>query len=97
MLNLEGDQFVQDIPPQKVIDRTTGFLEACDMACMDFYAKNRNADAIRSPTSGKRWANEHWSKGKPAGAFIECSNQHIGEKGRGARRRERCGPRLLAH
>jgi hypothetical protein len=83
VLNLEGDKFVMPNPSQKVIDENTGFMNACDIGFVDWYVKNRNAG--RYPLSHLWTAVERltvWSKGKPVGAFIECSNQKISPEGR---------------
>jgi hypothetical protein len=83
VLNLEGDKFVMPNPSQKVIDENTGYMEACDIGFVDWYVKNRNAD--RYPLSHLWTAVERlcvWGKGKPVGAFIECSNQRISPEGR---------------
>ncbi len=83
VLNLEGDKFVMPNPSQKVIDENTGFMNACDIGFVDWYVKNRNAG--RYPLSHLWTAVERlcvWGKGKPVGAFIECSNQKISEEGR---------------
>lgn len=83
ILNLEGDKFVMPNPGQNVIDQHTGYMDACDIGFVDWYVKNRNAD--RYPLSHLWTAVERlviWGKGKPVGAFIECSNQGISELGR---------------
>jgi hypothetical protein len=83
ILNMEGDKFVMPNPSQKVIDEYTAYMQACDIAFVDWYVKNRNAD--RYPLSHLWTAVERlclWSKGKPVGAFIECSNQRIAPEGR---------------
>jgi hypothetical protein len=83
VLNLEGDKFVQPNPGRSVVDQHTGFMEACDIGFVDWYVKNRNAD--RYPLTHLWTAVERlvvWGKGKPVGAFIECSNQKIAPEGR---------------
>jgi len=83
VLNLEGDKFVMPNPSQTVIDQYTAYMEACDIGFVDWYVKNRNAD--RYPLSHLWTAVERlvvWGKGKPVGAFIECSNQKIAPEGR---------------
>jgi hypothetical protein len=83
VLNLEGDKFVMPNPGQNVVDEHTGFMEAADIGFVDWYVKNRNAD--RYPLSHLWTAVERlviWGKGKPVGAFIECSNQRIAPEGR---------------
>jgi hypothetical protein len=83
VLNLEGDKFVMPNPGQNVIDEYTAYMEACDIGFVDWYVKNRNAD--RYPLTHLWTAVERlvvWGKGKPVGAFIECSNQKIAPEGR---------------
>ncbi len=83
VLNMEGDKFVMPNPSQNVIDQHTGFMEACDIGFVDWYVKNRNAD--RYPLTHLWTAVERlvvWGKGKPVGAFVECSNQRIAPEGR---------------
>jgi hypothetical protein len=83
VLNLEGDKFVMPNPGPGVVGPHTGFMEACDIGFVDWYVKNRNAD--RYPLSHLWTAVERliiWGKGKPVGAFIECSNQKIAPEGR---------------
>ena len=83
IVNLEGDKFVMPNPGQNVIDQHTGYMEAADIGFVDWYVKNRNAD--RYPLSHLWTAVERlvvWGKGKPVGAFIECSNQRIAPEGR---------------
>jgi hypothetical protein len=83
VLNLEGDKFVMPNPGQNVIDQYTAYMEACDIGFVDWYVKNRNAD--RYPLTHLWTAVERlvvWGKGKPVGAFIECSNQKIAPEGR---------------
>jgi hypothetical protein len=83
VLNLEGDKFVMPNPNQKVVGDHTGYMEACDVGFVDWYVKNRNAD--RYPLSHLWTAVERlcvWGKGKPVGAFVECSNQKIAPEGR---------------
>jgi len=83
ILNMEGDKFVMTNPSKAVIEQNTAYMQACDIAFVDWYVKNRNAD--RYPLSHLWTAVERlsvWSKGKPVGAFIECSNQGIAPEGR---------------
>jgi hypothetical protein len=83
ILNLEGDKFVMPNPGPKVVADHTGYMEAADIGFVDWYVKNRNAD--RYPLSHLWTAVERlciWGKGKPVGAFVECSNQKIAAEGR---------------
>jgi len=83
ILNLEGDKFVMPNPGAKVVADHTGYMEAADIGFVDWYVKNRNAD--RYPLSHLWTAVERlciWGKGKPVGAFVECSNQKIAADGR---------------
>jgi hypothetical protein len=70
-------------PGPAVVDKHTGFMNACDIGFVDWYVKNVQAD--RYPLSHLWTAVERlnvWGKTKAVGAFIECSNQKISEKGR---------------
>ncbi len=83
ILNVEGDKFVQPKPNPKVVEDHTGYMEAADIGFVDWYVKNRNAD--RYPMTHLWTAVERlvvWGKGKPVGAFVECSNQKIAPDGR---------------
>src|SRR5256885_1248241 len=58
-------------------------LPISDIGFVDWYVKNRNAD--RYPMTHLWTAVERlviWGKGKPVGAFVECSNQRIAPEGR---------------
>jgi hypothetical protein len=83
ILNVEGDKFVQPNPSPKVVEEHTGYMAAADIGFVDWYVKNRNAD--RYPMTHLWTAVERlviWGKGKPVGAFVECSNQRIAPEGR---------------
>jgi hypothetical protein len=83
ILNLEGDKFVMPNPGASVVGPHTEYMESCDIGFVDWYVKNRNAD--RYPLSHLWTAVERlvvWGKGKPVGAFVECSNQKIAPEGR---------------
>lgn len=82
ILNVEGDK-IDSTPPKHVAEQHAAYMEACDIGFLDWYVKNRNAG--RYPLRHLWTAVENlivWGKGKPVGAFVECSNQKIGELGR---------------